>query len=165
LLLKLFVYGTLKRGYWNYNRFCQGVLSVEAAVVRGRLYELPAGFPVLKVPEEDILAHGTSDPIVDVATQQRLAEELDLESKVVKEITYDGYWGPIHGELMTFNDPEDRLPSIDRLEGFDPGGLSLYRRVLIPVIVNEKVTLAWVYIGVDLFHEARWLPQGVWPSG
>ena len=26
---------------WNHDRFCRGVLSVEEAVVRGRLYELP----------------------------------------------------------------------------------------------------------------------------
>ncbi|MBW1987856.1 MAG: gamma-glutamylcyclotransferase, partial [Deltaproteobacteria bacterium] len=43
----LFVYGTLKRGCWNHERFCRGVLSVEEAVVRGRLYELPSGIPVL----------------------------------------------------------------------------------------------------------------------
>ena len=49
-LLRLFVYGTLKRGYWNHERFCRGVLSVEEAVVWGRLYELPSGIPVLRCP-------------------------------------------------------------------------------------------------------------------
>ena len=63
-----FVYGTLKRGYWNHERFCRGLLSVEEAVVRGRLYELPSGIPVLEVPEADVLAHGTADPLADVAT-------------------------------------------------------------------------------------------------
>ena len=74
-LLRLFVYGTLKRGCWNHERFCRGVLSVEEAVVRGRLYELPSGIPVLEVPEADVLAHGTADPLADVATQARLAAE------------------------------------------------------------------------------------------
>ena len=70
-LLRLFVYGTLKRGYWNHERFWRGVLSVEEAVVRGLLYELPSGIPVLEVPEADVLAHGTAD----VATQARPAAE------------------------------------------------------------------------------------------
>ncbi|MBW1967276.1 MAG: gamma-glutamylcyclotransferase [Deltaproteobacteria bacterium] len=29
---------------------------------------MPSGIPVLQVPEEDILAHGTADPLADVAT-------------------------------------------------------------------------------------------------
>jgi hypothetical protein len=64
--LRLFVYGTLKQGYWNHERFCRGVLSVEEAVVRGRLYELPSGIPVLEVPEADVLAHGTADPLASL---------------------------------------------------------------------------------------------------
>ena len=43
-MLKLFVYGTLKCGYWNHDAFCQGVLEIREAQVRGRLYEGP-GFP------------------------------------------------------------------------------------------------------------------------
>jgi len=74
-LLRLFVYGTLKRGFWNHDRFCQGVLNVQEAVVRGRLYELPSDIPVLKVPAADVLAYGTADPLADVATQARLAAE------------------------------------------------------------------------------------------
>jgi hypothetical protein len=35
--------GTLKRGFWNHDRFCWGVLAVEDAVVRGRLFETPSG--------------------------------------------------------------------------------------------------------------------------
>ena len=54
-LLWLFVYGTLKRGYWNHKDFCEGVLSVEEAVVRRCFYEFPSGIPILEVPEEDIL--------------------------------------------------------------------------------------------------------------
>ena len=71
-MLRLFVYGTLKRGYWNHDAFCLGVLEVREAQVRGRLYEGP-GFPLLEVPEEDVLASGTADPLADVATQARLS--------------------------------------------------------------------------------------------
>ncbi len=68
-MLRLFVYGTLKRGFWNHDRFCRGVLTVEDAVVWGRLFETPSGIPVLQIPEEDILAVGTTNPHADVATQ------------------------------------------------------------------------------------------------
>lgn len=39
------VIGTLKRGYWNHQRFCAQARSIEPAVVWGRLYHLHAGFP------------------------------------------------------------------------------------------------------------------------
>ncbi len=40
-VLRLFVYGTLKRGYWNHAPFCRGALAVQEAQVRGRLFEGP----------------------------------------------------------------------------------------------------------------------------
>jgi len=49
-ILRLFVYGTLKRGYWNHQRFCAQARSIEQAVVWGRLYHLHAGFPAIEVP-------------------------------------------------------------------------------------------------------------------
>jgi hypothetical protein len=72
-MLRLFVYGTLKRGFWNHDRFCRGVLTVEDAVVRGRLFETSSGIPVLVVPEDDILAVGTTNPLADVATEAHVA--------------------------------------------------------------------------------------------
>ena len=71
-ILRLFVYGTLKRGYWNHQRFCAQARSVEPAVVWGRLYHLHAGFPALEVPEGLILARGTSDPLTDARRQQKI---------------------------------------------------------------------------------------------
>jgi hypothetical protein len=50
-IIRLFVYGTLKRGYWNHQRFCAQASSIEPAVLWGRLYHLHAGFPGLEVPE------------------------------------------------------------------------------------------------------------------
>jgi hypothetical protein len=75
-MLRLFVYGTLKRGLWNHDRFCRGVLDIQEAMVRGRLYEMPSGIPVLQVPEPDILAHGTADPLADVAAQARFVGDM-----------------------------------------------------------------------------------------
>ena len=64
-ILRLFVYGTLKRGYWNHQRFCAQARSIEPAVVWGRLYHLNAGFPALEVPEGLILSRGTADPLAE----------------------------------------------------------------------------------------------------
>lgn len=166
-MLRLFVYGTLKRGYWNHDRFCRGVLTVEDAVVRGRLFETPSGIPVLQVPEEDILAGGTTDPRADVATQAHVtARTPDPEpppDRLPKKGT-GASWGSVYGELLTFDDPETRLTSIDRLEGFRPGGPSLYRRVLVPVQVNRSVLSAWLYVGENPISK-RFTPLGEsrWP--
>ncbi len=40
------------------------------------------------------------------------------------------------GEILAFDDPKNRLPAIDRLEGLHPGGRSLYLRVLVLAAVN-----------------------------
>ncbi len=61
--LRLFVYGTLKKGFWNFDRFCTRAISIEPATTWGRLYQLPAGFPALEVPERSIIATGIADPL------------------------------------------------------------------------------------------------------
>jgi len=150
---------------------------VEEAVVRGRLYELPSGIPVLEVPEADVLAHGTADPLANVATQARVAAEFATPVCVANATgrraahpelgengAPGGRWGPVYGELLTLDDPETRLPAIDHLEGFLPGGPSLYRRVLIPVKLDGTAFPAWLYAGQPLRSDRRILPFGSWPS-
>ena len=165
-MLRLFVYGTLKRGFWNHDRFCRGVLAVEDALVRGRLFETSSGIAVLQVPEEDILAVGTTNPLADVATQAhvtaRMSNPEPTPARLPKKGT-DAPWGPVYGEILTFDDPETRLPAIDRLEGFHPGGPCLYRRVLVPVRVNGGEFSAWLYVvGDRLTGSFRELSGGVW---
>lgn len=163
-LLRVLVYGTLKRGMWNHERFCAGALSIEEAVVRGRLYATDCGLPVLQVPEADILAHGTADPCADVATQARFDAELAQHPDPrAKGRTRRG-WGLVRGELMTFDDPEERLPRLDRLEGYRPGSPSLYNRVLVPVFSDGASMVAWAYVGGEdlrrtprhLLHARSW---------
>ena len=143
-MLRLFVYGTLKQGYWNHGAFCEGVLEVREAQVRGRLYEGP-GFPLLEFPVEDVRAHGTADLLADVATQARLSDHVAPSPRPVPESATQGAWGAVYGELLTFDDPYSSLPPIDRLEDFRPGGHSLYRRLLVLVTVNGAREVAWVY--------------------
>ena len=92
-LLRLFVYGTLKRGYWNHEPFCEGVLEIREARIRGRLYDGP-GFPLLEVPDEDILAHGTADPLADVATQARLSDRVESFPHSPKPSSTTPQWAP-----------------------------------------------------------------------
>ncbi len=152
-VFRLFVYGTLKCGFSNHDRFCGGALSVREATACGALYDLPFGFPALVVPVESIQTVGTTDYTSDVAEQHRLGESgtrtVFGESRV-------------YGEVFTFDDPEERLPELDRLEGFDPNGASLYRRVLVPVETATSVTLAWAY-AIEK-PTGTHLPGGCWPS-
>lgn len=43
----LLCYGTLMRGGANHARFCVDVLTIEPAVIAGKLYHLPMGFPAM----------------------------------------------------------------------------------------------------------------------
>ncbi len=162
-LLRLFVYGTLKRGLWNHDRFCAGAVSIEEAVVCGRLYETGSGLPVLQVPGADILAHGTADPCADVATQARFeAEAAQHPAPRAKGRTRRG-WGLVGGELLTFDDPAERLPRFDRLEGFRPGGPSLYRRVLVPAFTGDEPVPAWAYVAGEDLRRMRARSILSWP--
>ncbi len=162
-MLKLFVYGTLKRGSWNHDSFCQGMLEIWEAQVRGRLHDGP-GFPVLEVPDEDVLAHGTVNPLADVTTQAGLSDSMGADPRPLPERATAGAWGAVYGELLTFDDPESRLPPIDRLEGFRPGGSSLYRRVLVPATVEGVCELAWVYTVETTGIKRRRIVSGRWPE-
>lgn len=47
-MLKVFVYGTLKPGEKNYDRYCrEWVLTAETAIALGQLYDLPCGYPAM----------------------------------------------------------------------------------------------------------------------
>ena len=162
-MLRLFVYGTLKSGFWNHDRFCRGVLDIREAVVRGRLYEMHSGIPVLQVPDGDVLAHGTSDALADVATQARFSEQPAPYPEPAQQSATAGDWGRVYGELLTFDDPEIRLPAIDRLEGFRPDGASLYRRVLVPIRSQEVVSPVWLYVVGDRWSGSfKELIGGIW---
>jgi gamma-glutamylcyclotransferase (GGCT)/AIG2-like uncharacterized protein YtfP len=153
-VVTLFFYGTLKRGHANHDRYCQGALRVQEATLRGELYDLPFGFPAPVVPEEDVYATGSTYPIHDASEQQLLNDTGVRRSD-----------GPrVYGELFTFDDPETRLPALDRLEGFDPDSQpNLYRRVLVPVETAERSHVAaWAY-AIEK-PSGVYLPGGRWPS-
>ena len=148
--LMIFVYGTLMRGRRNHGRYCRGALQIQEARVRGRLYQFTSDIPALVVPDEDILAHGTADPLADVGTQECFHEQLISLSHSIPGLAQPELWHLVPGELLCFDDPAARLPDIDRLEGFRPGGKSLYKRVLVLVRKDDKTMLtAWTYVAGD----------------
>jgi gamma-glutamylcyclotransferase (GGCT)/AIG2-like uncharacterized protein YtfP len=153
-MLTMFVYGTLKRGERNHERYCSGALRVEEGAVRGELYDLPLfGYPELIVPEESVRAFGTDDPAGDAELQERLVHG--------RRSTFEGHL--VSGEIFYFDDAGSRLPAIDRLEGFDPADASShYRRVLLPVEPEiGRSLLAWAYVVRE--PSGTFLPYGRWP--
>lgn len=70
----IFVYGTLKRGMGNHDRFCSDALTIEPAVTTGRLYHLPYGFPAMfDAPDGQVFGEVMTFP--DIA---KTLERLDL---------------------------------------------------------------------------------------
>lgn len=154
-----FVYGTLKSGQRNHERYCRGAIRIEPATVIGRLYQLPQGYPALVISEEDILAQGTADPLADAANQSRFAATLEHSSQSSRPV---GEWGLVHGELITLADPQRDLPPIDRLEGFRPGlDPSYYQRVLVLAWSGGRAHCAWTYV-MPGASRRRPLPDGFW---
>lgn len=152
--ITILTYGSLKRGYWNH-RFCRNAKSIEKAVICGKLYQLPPGYPGLQVPKESILWQGTKDVFADAQNQYMENDSGDNEFKI-----HEG-WDTVQGELVTFADPEEDLPPVDQLEGFP----HYYDRVLVPVKkADGTVTTAYVYTMDEIHISARYLPEGVWPE-
>jgi len=57
--------------------------------------------------------------------------------------------------------PQRDLPPIDRLEGFLPGGHSMYQRVMVAVLCGRTSTPAWTYWMPRIDTGIR-LGSGVW---
>ena len=152
---KLFVYGTLKRGYWNHEQFCARAQSICPAAVWGRLYHLYAGFPALDVSEDTILAYGTADPVAD-ACKQQATDCLSFDRP-------PGDWDMVRGELVVFANPIRDLPPIDRLEGFRPGKHCMYQRVMVPAQCAGHIVPVWTY-WMPGPHDAIRVTGGWWSS-
>jgi gamma-glutamylcyclotransferase (GGCT)/AIG2-like uncharacterized protein YtfP len=53
--VRVFVYGTLKPGEANYQRYCAGgVVNAQRAFTRGKLFALPMGYPAMTTGNEQV---------------------------------------------------------------------------------------------------------------
>jgi len=72
----LFVYGTLKRGEPNFERYVSDALTVVRAEITGRLYHLPQGYPGL-VLEGDEMIQGEAMTFADLPAKLRAVDPLE----------------------------------------------------------------------------------------
>jgi gamma-glutamylcyclotransferase (GGCT)/AIG2-like uncharacterized protein YtfP len=56
-MLSIFVYGTLKPGQTNYGCCRERLLRVEAAMVRGQLFDLSVGYPAMTLGDRWVLGY------------------------------------------------------------------------------------------------------------
>ncbi|YAF96307.1 MAG: gamma-glutamylcyclotransferase [Nodularia sp. CChRGM 3473] len=77
-LVRVFVYGTLKPGEANYQKYCAGkVMNAKRAVVLGRLFTLPMGYPAMTPGEGSV--HGYLLSFADLGILDALDELEDYQ--------------------------------------------------------------------------------------
>jgi len=161
--LRVFAYGTLKRGFPNHDTHCAGVLRTYPAWLQGRLFKLSSEIPAMIVPDEDILVHGTASVAADIEAQGEFQSFLTSRQAGGPGSSGASSWGKVRGELLIFNDPETRLPLLDSLEEFQPGCPSTYIRALVFITLpGGSQTSAWTYIagfdptGLEEYARESW---------
>ena len=140
--LKVFVYGTLKKGFRNHIRI-EDSKKVESAQVNGRLY--CTGLPYVCMKESQYLGIASGDL------------EKDMKSfSTAKVENYKTSNETVKGELITFDD-WNALKGLDALEGYRPNFMQSnsdaifssnhYVRVLTTCITSQNnIEPCWIYI-------------------
>ena len=140
--LHLFTYGTLQRHGRYHQEFAADFIHCTAATTWGRLYQLPAGYPMLVVPGSIILAKGS----LDVQADLELPLSHTNPPSAPPPPPIPDNWFRIRGELLTFNADATKMARLDELEGFAPTSNRLYDRVLLLVDVHGTQQPAWTYV-------------------
>ena len=80
--LKVFVYGSLRTGFFNYDKYLKGkVLSCKHGKVKGKLYDMPhKGYPAVISGDDDIYGE-----IMEVSNYEEVMNAVDK---------MEGYYGP-----------------------------------------------------------------------
>lgn len=141
-VFRVFVYGTLKSGYWNHEPYCSGALDIQPAHVRGRLYIRHSGTPILAIDRADIVSPASQSYQDDVSPSAN-----DSQASPSGEVSIGEEFALVSGELITFRSDPQRLVRLDELEEFSPQQEkeNLYERVLVRPSLHPDV-LSWVYI-------------------
>ena len=161
-VLRIFVYGTLKRGYNNHPRLA-GAESIINGHAVGDLYDL-GSFPMLHIPPPGrILGQSRKILSEDLEALDNWAEMLKRKPNLQAFVR----GAAVYGELATFSGTEEFLQGVlnglDSLEGFsgDPA-TSFYNRVILPVGTSLGVLPAWTYVKIGCRPEGLFLPRGIW---
>lgn len=88
-LIRVFVYGTLKPGESNYQRYCTGkVVEQKKAIALGQLFSLPFGYPAMT--PGNFLVHGFLLSFTDphILAQLDLLEDYDPQRPVTENEYY-----------------------------------------------------------------------------
>ncbi|WP_236738930.1 gamma-glutamylcyclotransferase family protein [Chroogloeocystis siderophila] len=84
----VFVYGTLKPGETNYQRYCADkVLTVKPAIAFGQLYHLPFGYPAMTAGENRVQGFVLSFADAEILTHLDLLEDYNPH-RPIKENEY-----------------------------------------------------------------------------
>lgn len=143
--LKVFVYGTLKKGFGNHKKV-ESATKIQKATISGKLYN--TGLPYVTMNREDFSTVGTVNLDKDIKN----FNSLDCEDFVLSEEC-------VHGELLTFTD-WNILKSLDTFEGFNPTFMQSnldaifesnhYTRVLTTCVPDDSKDFepepCWIYI-------------------
>lgn len=79
-MLKLFVYGTLKPGEVNYQRYCAGkVVEAYPAIALGQLFDLPFGYPAMTSGHNPVYGYVLSFQDVTILRDLDELEDYDPE--------------------------------------------------------------------------------------
>ncbi|GEB80823.1 hypothetical protein DDE01_22380 [Desulfovibrio desulfuricans] len=98
----------------------------------------------MHVPGSSVLAIGTSDLAADAWR--------GMHCTLPGTPTSEDFIAPalpcalVRGEVIDFADAPAALHRLDKLEEFAPGGISLYLRVLLPVLVDDVLLPCWTYV-------------------
>lgn len=144
--LRLFVYGTLKSGERNHERFCQGAITIQDAWTYGKVHHPSMGLLMVEVEMAFIVSIGTGMYLNDLVAQEKEVQRYQQGTRTSDRAEkYEKRQQRISGELLVLPSATTLLPALDRFEGFYPGKPSFYRRLLVPVWTEAGPSVAWMY--------------------
>ena len=139
--LPVFVYGTLKTGFGNHNRFCKNAYMIQDAVLDGTLYNM--GLPYVTIPKTNIYCIGSMNYEHDSKQVSKLACELEFRDFTVNPLN------GVKGQLICFEDWNE-LYNLDSLEGFTgKDSLNHYTRVLTTCWIDGIEEPCFVYVELN----------------
>lgn len=125
--------------YPEHALYCPKPVSVAKAFMQGELFEVQGKYPILKIPEEDIVLHATGNPVEDWLKANKRGRHSSIGDRD------SANW--IEGELLELPLQENSLAKMDEWEGFELKGNSVYRRVVAEAITEEETKMrSWVYV-------------------